>query len=278
MHVTKPVMLWVNCTSGLPDPAHRIRCGAAFEIVQSRGLEEVGSEVSRHRPSALSFEFDYPDQQRLQAMQSIKQANVRLPVLMLTQEHSESLAIWAFRARVWNYLVKPVSHVELSDNLRALAGVCNRASPPRTAQLIATAVPAGLRAQPVSPEVALLHPALDHIAQHYHERVTASAAAKTCGLDRFEFSKRFKAAFGMTFREYLLRARVSEARRFLATGSLSVTGVAYSVGFNDGSHFARIFKRFTGVLPSDYRDSEFAQGQDLRRRSSDRPEMLVSCA
>ena len=278
MPMTKPVLLWVNCTSGLPDPTHRIRCGAAFEIAVSRGLEQVACEISRHRPSALCFEFDYPDQQRLHAMQSIKQSHARLPVLMLTQEHSELLAIWSFRARVWNYLVKPVSPAELSENLRALVQICNRASPPRTAQLVAAPVPAGLRGQPISPEVALLQPALDHIAQHYHERVTASAAARTCGLDRFEFSKRFRAAFGMTFREYLLRARVSEARRFLALGSLSVTGVAYSVGFNDGSHFARIFKRFTGVLPSDYRDSELAQGQDLRRRSSDRQELLVSCA
>ena len=276
--MTKPVLLWVNCGSGLPDPEHRIRCGAAFEIAQSGGLDEVTSEISRHRPSALCFEFDYPDQQRLQAMQSIKQDHARLPVLMLTQEHSESLAVWAFRARVWNYLVKPVSPGEMSHNLEALAKVCIRTSPARTVQLVAAAVPADLRDRPLDPEVALLQPALDHVAQHYHERVKASAAAKTCGLDRFEFSKRFRAAFGLTFREYLLRARVSEARRFLASGKLSVTGVAYSVGFNDGSHFARIFKRFTGVLPSDYRDSELAQGPDRRRRSSDRREMLVSCA
>jgi AraC-like DNA-binding protein len=278
MTVSKPVLLWINCASGMPDPAHRIRCGAAFEIAVSGGLDEVTGEIFRDRPSALCFEFDYPDQQRLQAMRSIKQAHARLPILMLTLEHSESLAIWAFRARVWNYLVKPVSPAEMSHNLEALANVCIRNSPARAAQLIAAAVPADLRDQPMRPEVALLQPAIDYIAQRYHERVTASAAARTCGMDRFEFSKRFRAAFGQTFREYLLRARVNEACRFLASGSLSVTGVAYSVGFNDGSHFARIFKRFTGVLPSDYRDSELAQGQGLRRRASDRQEMVVNYA
>jgi AraC-like DNA-binding protein/FixJ family two-component response regulator len=278
MRVSKPVLLWVDCTSGLPDASHRIRCGETFEIVLASGLQQVEGDIARHRPSAICFEFDYPDQARLHAMRAVKQSHARLPVLMLTLEHSEQLAIWAFRAKVWNYLVKPVSPAEMSENLRALAGVCSRATPPRTVQMVAAALPANLRGRPIPPEVALLQPALDHVAQHYHERVTASAAARTCGLDRFEFSKKFRAAFGMTFREYLLRARVNEACRFLASGSLSVTGVAYSVGFNDGSHFARIFKRFTGVLPSGYRDRSLAEGHGQRRRSSDGPDVSASCA
>ncbi len=35
-----------------------------------------------------------------------------------------------------------------------------------------------------------------------------------------------------------------------------MTSVAYSVGFNDGSHFARMFKRYTQALPSEYRAGE----------------------
>ena len=38
----------------------------------------------------------------------------------------------------------------------------------------------------------------------------------------------------------------------LTEGRVSITGIAYSVGFNDGSHFARLFRRLTGTLPSEY--------------------------
>ena len=82
----------------------------------------------------------------------------------------------------------------------------------------------------------------------------------------------------MTFREYLLRARIHEARRLLIGGNISVTGVAYSVGFNDGSHFARIFKRITGHLPSDYRASDPARSLPLRRRATDCVESLSAGA
>lgn len=267
---TKPVLLWVDCIAGLPDPDHRVRCATHFDIVTAEGVTGLPADIAQHKPGALCFEFDYPDRQRLQAMAAVKKSFPRLPILMLTRKSSERLAIWAFRSRVWNYLVKPVPVGELTECLQALASLCHRTAPPRAAQLLEQAAPDGLPEQPLEPGVARLQPVLTYVAQHYHERVSALAAARICGLSRFEFSRKFRATFGMTFREYLLRARVDEARRLLMAGSISVTGVAYSVGFNDGSHFARIFRRFTGVLPSDYRASDLARSLHWRRRATDR--------
>jgi AraC-like DNA-binding protein len=266
---TRPVLLWIDCTVGLPDPEHRVRCATSFELVQSEGIPHLPQEIARVKPGALCFDFDYPDQLRLQAMVTIKKSFSRLPILMLTLEHSERLAIWAFRSRVWNYLVKPVPQSELTETLETLSGLCHRTAPPRAAQLLADAAPDDLRAQPLPPEVARLQPGLRYVAQHYHERVSARDAARSCRLSRFDFSRKFRAAFGITFREYLLRARIDEARRLLMGGAISVTGVAYSVGFNDGSHFARIFRRLTGVLPSEYRDNHQARTAHRQRRATD---------
>jgi len=278
--LTRPLLLWVDCTAGLPDAELRVCCARLFEVAHVRGAGEAVAELARLKAHALCFDFDYPDQSCLRAMQIIKQTHPRLPILMLTLEHSETLAVWAFRARVWNYLVKPVSPTEMSENLQALANLGNRASPPRAAQLLQAAVPSELPVQPISPDVAQLQPALHYVTRNYHERVSAAAVAKACGLTRFEFSRRFRAAFGTTFRDYLLCVRIMEARRLLTEGRVSVTGVAYSVGFNDGSQFARMFKRFTGVLPSTYRTDDGqipaaaqrplkAEYPGLRRRSSD---------
>lgn len=251
--MSKPLLLWVDCTAGLPDAELRVQSAAVFEVVHVRGVAQAATEIARLKPHALCFDFDYPDQAGLRAMQVIKQAHARLPILMLTLDHSETLAVWAFRARVWNYLVKPVSTAELFENLNALANLGHRASPPRVAQMLKVPVPSGLPVQPIPTEVARLQPALHYVTRRYHERISASAAARLCGLTRFDFSRKFRAAFRTTFRDYLLRVRIMEARRMLTEGRVSVTGVAYSVGFNDGSHFACMFKRLTGVLPSEYR-------------------------
>jgi len=277
--MSKPTLLWVDCTSGLPDAEPRVWAATVFELTVVPGTAAAVRELTRGRFQAVCFECDYPDQSCLSAMQAIKQDHARLPMLMLTLEHSEALAVWAFRSRMWNYFAKPVPQAELLESLRSLANLGQRGSPPRTAQAVRAAIPQDLPVQPVPPEVARLQPALHYVATHYHQRVTANAVAKACGLTRFEFSRRFRETFKTTFRDYLMRFRIVEARRLLTEGRVSITGIAYSVGFNDGSHFARMFRRFTGKLPSEYLvaqlsgmpspDTESAVDAGLRRRCSD---------
>ena len=97
-----------------------------------------------------------------------------------------------------------------------------------------------------------VHRAIAFVTGRYHEKFAASAVAEHCGLSRFQFSRNFHSTFDITFREYLLRFRIREACRRLAAGEQSVTGIAYAVGFHDGSYFARMFRRYVGVLPSQY--------------------------
>lgn len=277
--MSKPTLLWVDCTSGMPDAEPRVWAASVFEVTRVQGTAAATRELSQGRFQAVCFDCDYPDQSCLQAMKAIKQAHARLPMLMLTVDHSEALAVWAFRSRLWNYFTKPVPQAELLESLRSLANLGQRSSPPRAAPTVHAPLPDDLPVKPIRPEVARLQPALRYVAAHYHQRVSADAVAKACGLTRFEFSRRFRETFKTTFRDYLMRIRIVEARRLLTEGRVSITGIAYSVGFNDGSHFARMFRRFTGMLPSDYASAqavsvlpaEQATTSDagLRRRATD---------
>jgi AraC-like DNA-binding protein/CheY-like chemotaxis protein len=277
--MSKPTLLWVDCTSGMPDAEPRVWAASVFEVTRVQGTAAARRELFQGRFQAVCFDCDYPDQSCLQAMKAIKQAHARLPMLMLTIDHSEALAVWAFRSRMWNYFAKPIAQAELLESLRSLANLGQRGSPPRTAPAVHASMPDNLPIQPVPPDVARLQPALRYVAAHYHQRVSADAVAQACGLTRFEFSRRFRETFQTTFRDYLMRVRIVEARRLLTEGRVSITGIAYSVGFNDGSHFARMFKRFTGMLPSDYASAqavsafpaEPASTSDagLRRRATD---------
>lgn len=255
---SKPRLLWFDCTSGLHVHELRIQCARAFQVSRTSRLERASDEIERLLPAVLVFDFDHPDQSTLHLMHSLKKAYPRLPILMLTLDHSEALAIWAFRARVWNYLVKPVAPEEFAENIDALSRIGNRHAPARAISKLVAPIPCDLPAQPLDAEVARLQPALRYIQQHYYERVSANTAAAACGLSRFEFSRRFRAAFRTTFRDYLLRLRIMEARRLLTEGGRSVTDVAFAVGFNDGSHFAHLFKRYTQMLPSQYSGAGYA--------------------
>jgi len=94
--------------------------------------------------------------------------------------------------------------------------------------------------------------AADFVRDHFHEKFPARDIASYCGLSRFQFSRSFHTVFGITFREYLLRYRIRAACERLVAADMPVTEIAFAVGFHDGSYFARMFRRYTGVLPSQY--------------------------
>ncbi len=82
-------------------------------------------------------------------------------------------------------------------------------------------------------------------------------AAKLCDLSRFQFSRNFKKEQGLTFRDFVVRVRVERAAELMRQSPhLSVTEAAFVVGFNDVSHFSRMFRRQLGVLPSQFRRTE----------------------
>jgi len=74
-------------------------------------------------------------------------------------------------------------------------------------------------------------------------------------VSRFHFARRFEGLFGVTPKRYRSEVRLREARRLLARGELSVTEVCFAVGFESLGTFSSLFRRSTGLSPSEYRRS-----------------------
>lgn len=67
-----------------------------------------------------------------------------------------------------------------------------------------------------------------------------------------EFSKYFE---DLSFGEYIRKLRIEKATQLMHSPKYALTEIAYLTGFSDQSHFARIFKKYTGKSPSAYRKS-----------------------
>jgi AraC-like DNA-binding protein len=88
---------------------------------------------------------------------------------------------------------------------------------------------------------------------HSDEPLTLAALARTAGLSRYHFLRTFKHVTGVTPHQWLLRARLRDAARRLASSRTPVTDIALDVGFNDLSNFIRTFRAEFGVSPRTYR-------------------------
>jgi len=65
-------------------------------------------------------------------------------------------------------------------------------------------------------------------------------------------SRKFKTETGMTISEFTNRKRVEEAKLYLQRDNISITDVAFMVGFNDVNYFTKVFKKYTSVTPSQF--------------------------
>ena len=73
------------------------------------------------------------------------------------------------------------------------------------------------------------------------------------GIPERTFKRRFKAATGNSLIEYLQNLRIEEAKRLLEGSDMPIEAISEEAGYSDTSFFRRLFKRRTGVNPSDYR-------------------------
>ena len=93
------------------------------------------------------------------------------------------------------------------------------------------------------------------IEANSHLEIDLEAAAGQAGISAFHFLRLFANVLGVTPHQYLVRSRLRHAARLLADKDLSVTDIAYEVGFGDLSNFVRTFHRAAGVSPSSFRDA-----------------------
>jgi len=93
------------------------------------------------------------------------------------------------------------------------------------------------------------------IEAHSHKPIDLEQAAGQAGISPFHFLRLFSSVLGVTPHQYLVRSRLRHAARLLADDDISITDVAYDVGFGDLSNFVRTFHRAAGVSPLRFRQA-----------------------
>ena len=92
------------------------------------------------------------------------------------------------------------------------------------------------------------------IAEHLGEELSLPQVAHAASMSAFYFCKVYKATTGLTFTDYVSRARVEKTKQLLLNPNMRVSEAAYEAGFQSLSQFNRVFRRVEGQSPSTYRD------------------------
>lgn len=111
---------------------------------------------------------------------------------------------------------------------------------------------ASLQKSTVSTDMKRLMPALQYLQEHAVGEVNCGELADLCFLGSSRFYDLFRAELGMTPLEYRDRLILRRATSLLAARDLSVSEIAFAVGFENAAYFSRFFKKHMEISPSEY--------------------------
>lgn len=92
-----------------------------------------------------------------------------------------------------------------------------------------------------------------YIQTHYARDLSMQEVARVMNYSETYFCRLFKQCFKVNFSAYLNEFRIEQAKQMLIDSNATAKEIALACGYQDNSYFIRVFKRFTGMTPVDYR-------------------------
>lgn len=247
----KPTVLVIDDNNDIRQYERTLLQGEYIVLEASDGQE--GWEIARKEvPDLVVCDVMMPVMDGLQFTERLKttMATSHIPVIMLTAKTLDEHRTEGYEHGADSYIAKPFHGKVL------LARISNLL---RQRQLLKDAFKGSKEETKEIDEEALqdrdkqfMHQLHDIIHAHLSDSdFSVEDIGKEIGLSRVQLYRKVKAMTGTTVVDLLKKARLAKAHRLLEKRCMSISEVAYSVGFSSPSYFTKCFKEEYGVLPGE---------------------------
>ena len=257
--------------------------GGSLDISEAVNGAEALETFKREKSQIVVMDISMPEMNGVEAAERIRSLDEDCIIIFLTAYDEFSYAKRAIVIRALDYLLKPCEEDELVAVMEEAMRLTDK-------RLNVSGVPSPGVPSPGVPSPGVPSPDIpspdirreehaeamprddgdgrlaqvaetirEYIRNNYMKEISMQDAARMMNYSDAYFCKLFKQCFDQNFTSYLTGFRVNEAKKLLKDRSISVKDVSMQVGYYDSNYFAKVFKRMTGMIPSEYRDSETAQ-------------------
>lgn len=233
--------------------------------IESSGIQAITHLTKKQDIRLVLIDLMLPDISGIEVLREIKRIMPFVPAIIITAFGNEDVAVKAFRYGARDYVKKPFSYDELIKRIKFCLSLNMIEQGKRRKALINESEEfAGHAIHGAKTTIQNYHvqQALKYIHNNYSTDISLDRVASTVSLSKYHFSRLFKEMTGFTYRSYLNRVRIEQAKKLLNDDALSVTDAGYCVGYSDLTHFDRIFKKIVGFSPTQYRRQRSPASQE----------------
>lgn len=239
-----------------------------IEVVQAENGTDALEFYQREKCRIAILDISMPGMNGLETARHIRNLGTNAVLIFLTAYDDFDFAKQAFAVRALDYLLKPSSDEELETTIEeALRLVQEQDTNKKKAEAYQTvsenmpenardaheAVKDNIRMRLIAGDI------LDYIEKNYKSDISLQDIAANLNYSEAYFCKIFRQCFSKNFTGYLTEYRIEKAKQLLSDMRVNIKDVSNQVGVRDSNYFTRVFKRYVGKTPSEYRNAVLKQ-------------------
>ncbi|MFP4662248.1 MAG: response regulator [Halanaerobiales bacterium] len=212
--------------------------------------------ITNNSVDLLITDITMPLMTGIELIKIIKENYHQIAVVLLTCHQSFEYAKEAINAGVIDYIVK--TQLEEENGEKILSVIKKRIEEKNNLSRIKTSnIEFNNKYNYSESIINSMKKAVNYIEENIGSNITQLKVAKEVNISRAYFSQCFKDLLGKSFGKYVREEKIKRAKEYLLNTSKPVYWIAQQVGFSDEKYFSRVFKKYTGLLPTEYRKSRF---------------------
>lgn len=227
-----------------------IKADIPFEIVGEAENGEVGIQLIRTlKPDVVVSDINMPIMDGVKMLQAVREEGYDCRFIMLTAISEFEYARQALRYGASDYVLKlSLDHQSLKQTMEKVRLELERMEKMKKAD----------RWIPDSPQTgptdhAEMNKIIAYIHEHYAENLSLKFMSEMIRMDASYVSDLFKKKTGQTLTSYIQYRRILAAQMLLVETKLTISEIGQRVGFENDNYFNKIFKKWAGVTPNEFR-------------------------
>jgi YesN/AraC family two-component response regulator len=226
----------------------------SFRVYEANNGNEGWALTLKIVPDVIISDVLMPDMNGLEFCKKVKndERTSHIPLLLLTALHSKENVIKGLERGADDYITKPFDLAILQTKIENILSIRDSYKVKYSAEM--TLQPKNIMIS--SPDQKFLQKAISAVEAHISDPdLDLEQFVMEVGVSRMQLYRKLHALTDMTVKEFIRDIRLKRAAQLLKQDTMTVSEIAYAVGFKDVSHFGKCFRQAYGINAKEYKKS-----------------------